>query len=89
MKWSQPEILSYFLTDPYSRFEISAEITIDDPLIVWGINKLCQDCFIWQYKETSAQNWTDIDLANPQISMSITMYYNADLRLEVYTVSDG
>ena len=90
LQWLRPEISSYFLADPYSRFEISATITVDDPLNIFGINKLCQDCFIWQYKESIGQDWIDIDLVNnPQISSSITKDVQTNIITNTLTMQTG
>ena len=85
---------SYFLTDPYERFTISADIVVEDRKNVYGINKLCQDCFIWQYREppftgNSSSSWIPIDIANnPQTSMTITKN-DQDIIINQLTMQTG
>eukprot|EP01083_Nonionella_stella_P060683 158347_1 len=62
-----------FLGDPYGRFQASIDIMIYDENNVLGINALCSECFIWQYRSMSDGEgvWIDIEPAN---SNDISVY---------------
>eukprot|EP01083_Nonionella_stella_P289770 986074_1 len=62
-----------FLGDPYGRFQASIDIMIYDETNVLGINALCSECFIWQYRSMSDGEgvWIDIEPAN---SNDISVY---------------
>ena len=71
-RWTQPQIPSYFLHDPYSRFEATIDITTIDQQKVLQINALCSTCFIWQYKKQAGHEWINIEPENnPRISVAM------------------
>eukprot|EP01084_Bolivina_argentea_P000675 1248_1 len=71
-----PVSVNTFMFDPYGRFEVSIEITMEDKENVFGEIVLCKSCFIWQYKE-GVNTFVNIDDENDDdISMSIIKINN-------------
>ena len=90
LEWTQPATIDYFLQDPFSRFEATMEITVIDEGDILSINYLCQNCFVWQYKQSTDQEWIDIEYRNnPQISASITSNSATDIIANTLTIQSN